>query len=415
VTDRDDALEKHELWNTLDSIESALPNFADDIEEDSDAMFALSRVRATVEYVRSRIGRSDPELLPISILDQLQIQSNNVLQGLTGVQSPNRNRRREPSLDNASMECDQLILITGSIPVVLTSDDANDLRDRVSALRRTFGQYRNSLGREQESLRTQFQELCSELNALRSEIESEKGKLTDAVAQSTSEESRASDERDKAAKEQRDVFEHRYDQLEDSLMDQSRNLLMETTDWLNKRKSDVDDTTNMLLNDMNAKLEEAKELVGLVANTAVAGDYQRNADYERKRADLWSFAAIGLFGVTVLLVFLALQYWITPEQETVGQVGRFLIAVPVGAAAGYAIQQSREHRARERYYRSLELELAALSPYIDTLPEPTKQELKAALTSRYFIGANPEAHPLVIREAQKGQDGTHDADEKVEH
>jgi hypothetical protein len=48
--------------------------------------------------------------------------------------------------------------------------------------------------------------------------------------------------------------------------------------------------------------------------------------------------------------------------------------------------QSREHRRRERVYRALELELATLDPFLNSLDETERIRIKGTLAMRYFLG-----------------------------
>ena len=70
------------------------------------------------------------------------------------------------------------------------------------------------------------------------------------------------------------------------------------------------------------------------------------------------------------------------------------VALLLAAPAYYAAQQSREHRGLERRYRSMELELASMNPYLELLPEELQQAVKTELASRYFGGLDGDAPPL---------------------
>ena len=128
----------------------------------------------------------------------------------------------------------------------------------------------------------------------------------------------------------------------------------------------------------------------------MTGDYQRNAEDQRKAADRWRLAAIALFVVGAGAVALLLGFLAPDELGVAGTVRRATVALLVLAPAYYAAQQSREHRHLERRYRSMELELASMNPYLELLPEELQQALKAELASRYFTGTDGDAPPLNV-------------------
>ncbi len=53
-----------------------------------------------------------------------------------------------------------------------------------------------------------------------------------------------------------------------------------------------------------------------------------------------------------------------------------MAVVPLGVFAAYAAHKAEQHRQIERNSRRMELELAAINPYLATLPNETQYEVK---------------------------------------
>jgi hypothetical protein len=64
--------------------------------------------------------------------------------------------------------------------------------------------------------------------------------------------------------------------------------------------------------------------------------------------------------------------------------GRVLVAAACGILATYAARQSKRHLDVERRSRQIQLELASIDPYLASLPEEKRVEVKRLLAERFF-------------------------------
>ena len=62
------------------------------------------------------------------------------------------------------------------------------------------------------------------------------------------------------------------------------------------------------------------------------------------------------------------------------QFAALALAIP----AAYAAKESAKHRLLENHNRRSELELASLDPYLEKLPEDTRNKVKEELTKNFF-------------------------------
>ncbi len=149
---------------------------------------------------------------------------------------------------------------------------------------------------------------------------------------------------------------------------------------MNSHRKSADEATTKL----NEKLDEASRIVGLIANTGMAGHYQIIANREWKWmwimrwvAGLFFLGAIAAIGLLIWMVHSAQVDW-----EMV--VFRFALVVVVLVPALYFARESARHMQREAHNRRIELELSALQPFIARLPDKEAQEIIKKKADQYF-------------------------------
>jgi len=137
---------------------------------------------------------------------------------------------------------------------------------------------------------------------------------------------------------------------------------------------------------------QARALTGEVAISALAGGYANSAAEEKKSADqfrkisLWLMAFVALILATSLLQ-LAVERIHWPEALV-----RLAISIVLTLPIGYTAREAGRHRAHAVDLRKTSLDFAALTPYLETLPEPHKTQLKADVAQRvFFSGAKVDA------------------------
>lgn len=126
-----------------------------------------------------------------------------------------------------------------------------------------------------------------------------------------------------------------------------------------------------------------RELHGLAAEDSVVGGYVSNANKEGEAATKWRRGAVFFLVVSATWLFYS---FLTRGGQFSWEAA--LVSIPLTAvliaAAGYCAQQSTRHRNVEVHNRRFSLEMAAIDPYLQSLPDEDRIALKKELTSRYF-------------------------------
>ncbi|WP_162598429.1 hypothetical protein [Vibrio rumoiensis] len=114
------------------------------------------------------------------------------------------------------------------------------------------------------------------------------------------------------------------------------------------------------------------------------GNYQNIANTEKSAADIWRRIALGLMIGMVLIIgitiFISAANGFDWKLALFRIGAAFVLAIP----AAYAAKESAKHRALENHNRRAELELASLDPYLEKLPEETRNKVKEELTKQFF-------------------------------
>jgi hypothetical protein len=149
-------------------------------------------------------------------------------------------------------------------------------------------------------------------------------------------------------------------------------------------KSGIDTGTDKIISDLEAKLEEAKKIVGAVSDNAVTGNYKIVANNHKTTADVFRIIAIVLMITMSSLLIYAIWDVSGENYDWTKSLVRILAAAALSYPATYAARESSKHRKLEIINRKSELELTAIGPFIELFPEIKKQEIKEKLVEKFF-------------------------------
>lgn len=140
--------------------------------------------------------------------------------------------------------------------------------------------------------------------------------------------------------------------------------------------------------DISERHQSIRDIHELVAEDGIAGGYKKNADEEKRAANLWRWMTMGCYSLIILWVLfknkLGFETYI--ENEVQWPVLAITISITAIAliAASFSSRQSRMHLINEQKMRWFALEVKAIDPFISSLPEPDRNELKKQLSEKLF-------------------------------
>lgn len=146
--------------------------------------------------------------------------------------------------------------------------------------------------------------------------------------------------------------------------------------------------------ELDNRLEQARDIVGVIARTGMTGGYQQYADRERGDADRWRKLTI-FFGVLTVAVIAGIVVWSGLDHNTSWPlaVGRLVLAVGLGGVSAYAARESSQHRKRADHARQLELALASIGPYLEAVDPAIREKVLETFAYVFFTAREADSEP----------------------
>lgn len=364
--------EKHLLFDKLQQFEQVISG------EDSTKKIELEKLsffKSVLDYVSQRIKLTIPDLVQETEMNALtQELEAGVVQINTFLGNNNPGH-----LTNAINNFNSVLTRIRNFPLPLSKSDFN-FSKKIANFESTVKKKYDSLQKENENLEKDIANFKTDLENKETEIKRLFKLLTDKETQIENLNSSFQTNFNNIQAQHKQDFEIDKKTFRTEI-DNAKTTFRTEIDEL---KNSIDTDTTDLVSKLIIKLEEAKKLVNVIGNVGVTGNYQNIANAHKKSADLWRFLAI-LF-MTVLSGLLIYAIWdvSSANYDWIKSLIRVIAAAALSYPATYAARESSKHRKLETINRKLELELAALSPFIEMLPEEQKTEIKSKLVEKYF-------------------------------
>lgn len=382
-------IKNHPIIETINSNLGSVDELSKSI--DSVALETIYRIKFVLEYIKALIENSKTELLIKSILDEARSQLVHIVGDISNY-TTNKNYNNFNNAVNSRL--DTILRTIGSLPIAKKVNFPKQLNEITeSYLKATYKRFEeiDNRGKEFDEkikiLNNQSQEFSQKLAQHNEALNNEKSRIDKIVSdfQSTILEVRTKIE--EQASEQRDDIEVSYEEFKNDIY----NKVQESLD---KAKKNFDELINNYkinaersIKDIESKKEEAAKLLGLASNIVHAGSYKKTSTEEKIVADkLRNFALIS-FGSAVIIgvIFLIISLIWPPTWQAIA-TRLSVIALVIGIGI-YCAHESAQHRAEERNNKRMELELTSIDPYLESISDDKRDEVKVRLASRFFANS----------------------------
>lgn len=353
----------------------------------------LGRLERVVDHVRTKVDLTEYDLVWNALIAEMENRLEPLRESLKGFEQT----QDTTALSNIDKQLDGVLERAALWPVI----EPSDLGD---ALTQAAESYRRSLGQRTSSLWQRFDGLESDISSLKGDVQSQRDRLQESTEAATARlnEIGARGEESVAAasaqleqlKEQiaRDRgrldsaiarYESQFSESQSSRKQEFDTLLERMEESSTSTARSLDESAKEVLEVLRSHAGEAERIVGALATTGVTHEFNREAAEQKKHANYWRWVTIGLGLAAIAIVVWAVLY--TPEggswAYTAGKVAAGVVTFGV---AGYAANQSRDHRRREEAARSLEMDLVAFGPFTKELDPETQSKLREALVEKVF-------------------------------
>jgi predicted CopG family antitoxin len=153
------------------------------------------------------------------------------------------------------------------------------------------------------------------------------------------------------------------------------------------------ESASEIIKTLKEKKKDASDLVQIIGNIGITGNYQNIANQEKTTADRWRNIALSLMIGMVAAIAITIGITTTEGFDWKLALFRISAALVLAIPATYAAKESTKHRTLENYNRKAELELASLDPFLEKLPEEIRHKVKEGLTDKFFGMSISEQNP----------------------
>ena len=367
-----ESFENHNIFDRLNSFEEILAN--EEVKEKID-LEKLSFFQTVFSYINQRVKLTIPDLVQQTELDALSTELNG---GISQINSFVGNNN-QGHLNNATNNFNAALTKIKNLPIPVAKADFNFSRKIAEFEKIAISKYK-SLEKEKDELKTEIANFKTDLTTKETEIERLLKLIEGKETEIQNLNSTFQTDFNNIKSEHNQNFQNDKKKYR-SEIDNSKELFRKEIDAL---KGSIDTNTSTLVGKLETKYTEAKNLVNLIGNVGVTGNYQNIANSHKKSANFWRVMAIVFMSIfSILLVWTIIDLRSEGFNWTKSLI-RLVAAAALSYPATYAARESSKHRKLETINRNAELELASINPFIEGLADDKKQMIKEKLVEKYF-------------------------------
>lgn len=338
MTDLDDQFQEHAVHTTLDNLTQLL-NEEVFVSEDLAVVSQWTRITQAAAYAKGRFGRTVPGLANIGHLNK----ANNALQNIINEVNSYKSSKDIAHLNNTSNHIDALLGQLAPLPLTDSALANETFSD-------TFAEFSKHAGKIIEQLSAQGSEVAATVDALAqklSDLDGARATLQEEIeactagAKAVTEEFRGeltalreatSTQIDKAI----GAIEARYESLESSFEERHE------AHQENQRAY-----AELAISELEGKKQQASDLVQIIGNIGITGNYQNIANQEKDSADRWRNIALALMLAMVGAIAITLYTSVSNGFDWKLALFRLLATLVLAIPATYAARESARHRSLE--------------------------------------------------------------------
>ena len=388
--------------DTVVKLRSALAEAKNQPPPDPQAAATFDRFVRVLGFLEARLQATDPAVVQLAILQQIANQLNAMLSIFNAFL---QNATQWQQLNN---QIDQLLASLVYLPTIVADTAASQYTTTLA----DFVKFRDQSIKQAEDRAAKMEDRVKALDVsantvdarvkdIQSQVNQEKSRLDQIIIASQGqiaklvqdEQSRFSDAERQRTKITTDGEAKRDAEHKTKLADLSTKFeqmiavnQVTVSDLIEAYRK----TTDADMADLRTQLDQAKKIVGLIANTGMAGHYQIIANREWKWMYCMRWIAGAFFIAAIIAIYFLIAAVHSAQVDWEMVIFRFALVAVVLVPAAYFARESARHLRREASYRRIELELSALQPFIARLPEKEAQEIIKKKADQYFGQEAPQ-------------------------
>jgi hypothetical protein len=297
----------------------------------------------TLTYIQNNLN-SINQNLTIFLSNPSLAQNNNYINNIT--------QQNNNYINNITQQICNTVGLVNQLPILLNVDEENRkiLHSIIEDFREKINHEISTLSSQADKLKQSFILLEETNSKVEQNINNQKSQVEQVII-----------EYNKRFEEKKYELNTQVDEITNKLKEEGANLIQE----------------------LEKKLKQASELVGIISAVTVANDYNKTAEHHRKQANwLRGIAIVFMIGLIIYLGIILKNISNNYDWRI------FLMKIITSGLfiypAQYIASQSNKHREQERFHKKMALDLAAIEPFIASFDEEKKKIIKEKLVDRYF-------------------------------
>jgi hypothetical protein len=383
MTNFETIFKEHAVHDSLANLTQALAD-AREKELSSDGLQCIARLMEVARYIKSLLHHANPSLVPVTRLDGLNnpiSKANSNVNQFLGDGNEGHLATASNSIDGALTVAPQVALL--EVDQVFgdraTADQAIEFKDLAASIIGEMRKRADEVYDVTHEVKTLNEQLAEKIDGQQAQVDQVVSKINSQLDQIQS------NAEARVAK-----LETAFQNSEAQRQKESQAQRESEAEQFVSIKEELDSASKQILSALEKSLADAERIVQLVGNRGLTGNYQRIANDERKAANLLQFLSLLLFSVMAYFVITTLSSTAVDDWHWEFGLFRLLSALALAVPASYAAHESAKHRRAEHRNRKIELELASIDAYLDTLDEDTKKQIKSRAAESYFGKPLPE-------------------------
>lgn len=371
----EEQLKNNPIFTTLADLSEKLKDESL-VSEDINVIELVDKICQLQIYAEIALSNVVPELINLGILKNANSQMTNVRNEVNNYISNTNIAHLNNAASHVEATMAQLVLLPVPRPHLAEDTFTASLSKFKSLIEKSF-----------QELKEAKDELASSIESVSNESESQKQSLGDLASKI--------EEQGATIKDNLTSFNNRFETYEansnkkfnEKIQENNQKieaLLEHQKDTFSEQVENQKITGKKIIEALELNKQQASDLVQVIGNIGITGNYQNIANQEKTAADKWR--NIALFLMIAMVGVIALTIGISATNGFDWKLALFRIgaALVLAIPATYAARESSKHRILENINRKAELELASLDPFLEKLPEEIRFKVKEELTSKFF-------------------------------
>lgn len=379
--------EDHPLHKELDEVNILLKS-ASLTTADETTLDSFNRLVVVLQTLSGFVRSLNPECTVKGFLDNIHAPLSQLRPQLEAFLKT----ENASNLQSANNQADQLVqrMPPFALPetAALHADAVNALTIAVEGLIASLTVQSNSTSNELQKLQGHAKAADERLVQLDTTIENQKARLDTAIAEFQKQFSETEATRRKQIETTEQAFKTQFDSFKEKISQDSKTLIdLQKTEMANLAVR-LNESAKQIIVDMEGKKDAAAKVLDVSTNVAVSGGYGKYAAQEKFAAEIFRGIALVFMCALIYGAYKTIEVALhvtTIEWKllAIRAITTFTLAIP----AFYAVRESNKHRIIEHRYRKMQLELAAIDPYLELLKPENREQIKVKLSERFFAQA----------------------------